>query len=162
MPPIDEVDATLGQRFLGAAEHGLGDFDPGVRVLPIEGGEALEQQPGREDDVDGEPDLGLPAAREFGGRALDSRRLLDERLAAAIEHLSGGRQHRLAAAQLEHLHAEQFLELLDRVGHRRLRAVQAFRRLRVAAGLDHGDERAPLVQRDFGQRHISIQSIDWR
>jgi hypothetical protein len=72
-----------------------------------------------------------------------------EGLAATIEHLSGRRQHGLASLQLEHLHAEQFLELLDRVGHCRLRAVQPFRRLRIATGLDHGDERAPLVQRDL-------------
>jgi len=77
-----------------------------------------------EDDVHRDADLGLPAAREVGSRTLDPPGLLDQRLAAAVEHLSGGSEHGSAALQLEDLHAEQVLELLDRVGDRGLRAVQ--------------------------------------
>ena len=102
-------------------------------------------------------DLGLPAARELGGGALEPARLVDERPAAAIEHLADRGQHGLATLQLEDLHAEQVLELLDGVGDRGLGAVQPARGLRIAARLDDRDERVPLVERNTWLGHISTQ-----
>jgi len=88
---------------------------------------------------------------------LDAGGFLHQGLAAAVQRLPGGRELGLAATQLEHLQAEQFLELLDRVGDGGLRAVQALGGLCVAAGLDHGHQRAPLVECDPGRDHTSIR-----
>src|SRR5262245_7896969 len=108
--------------------------------------EALEQQPGGKDDFDRKTDLGLPARGQFLGGALQLNRLVNQRLAASIEHLSRGRLHSLSALDLEYLRADQPLQLLDCVAERRLTLVQTFRRLRITAGLDDADQSSPLVQ----------------
>lgn len=131
-------------------ENRLDQFDACVGMLPTELGEAFEQQPGGEDGVHGKAYLRLEAAGEFSRGPLEATRLIHQRLAAAVEHLARWRQHGLAAPDLEDPYLQQVLEFLDGVGDRRLGAVQAFRRLRIAAGLNHGHQRVPLIQRDFG------------
>src|SRR5207244_9742946 len=116
-----------------AAEDGLEELDAGFRAVGCELAQALEQEPGRKDDLDREPDLGLPALRQLACGVLQAGSLLDQSLAAPVEKLAGRRKHRLAAADLEDLHRQQFFELLDGVGKRGLTFVQALRRLPVTA-----------------------------
>ncbi len=146
----DEVDATFGERFLDAAEHGLDEFDADVRVLAAELGECAQQQPRRKDGLDCQPHFRLPALREPRGRALEAGRVVEQGLAAAIQHLAGRRQGGAPALPLEHLQPELILELLDRVGDGRLGAVQARGRLRVSPLFDDRDQGGPLVQRNRG------------
>ena len=119
-----EIDAAFEQRLVRAREHRLDQLDARIRSLTTEFREAVEQQPGRIDDLDREPQLGLPAARELGRGTLEPTGLDDESTAASVERLSGGRRDRPAAHPLEELHAEQVLELADRVRDRGLRSVQ--------------------------------------
>ena len=111
-----EVGLALDERFLGAAEHRFDQLDARLGPLRGELREALEQQPGREHDLRREPQFGLPALREFAGGVLEPRRLLEQGFASPVQHLAGGGEHGLAAADLEHLHAQQALEFLHCVG----------------------------------------------
>ena len=155
----DEVDATFGERFLDAAEHGLDQFDADVGVLVAELGECAQQQPRRKDGVDRQPYFRLPALREPRGRALEAGRVVEQGLATAIQHLAGRCQRGAPALPLEHLQPELILELLDRVSDGRLGAVQALGRLPVTPLFDDRDQGGPLIQRDPGVWHISIPSI---
>src|SRR6266404_5072244 len=80
--------------------------------------------------------------------------------ASSNSALAGRRQVSLAADHFEHLVPQQRLQLLHRVGHRGLTFVKIFSGLRVSAGIDDGQQGAPLVQRDlWGYGHLSIQLI---
>ena len=92
------------------------------------------------------PQLRLPARRQAAGRAFQRAGFLQQRFGAPVQHLAGRRQMRLAADDLEYLHAEQRLDLLHGIGHRRLALVQRFGGLGIAAGIDHGQQGAPLFQ----------------
>ncbi|HXR20389.1 MAG TPA: hypothetical protein VN757_10695 [Steroidobacteraceae bacterium] len=84
--------APLQQRLIGAAEHGLIQFDADFRSLETELRQTLQQQPGREDDLDRQRQLALPAGRERMGRLFERARLFEQRLGAPVEHLAGGGQ----------------------------------------------------------------------
>ena len=116
-----------------------------------------QQQPRRENGVDGQADLGFPPARQPGRRVFDPGRVLEQGLAAPVKHLPGGRQHGAASLSLEHLEAELLLEFLDGVGDGRLGAMQAAGCARVTAFFDDGDQGGPLVERNARDGHISIQ-----
>ena len=119
--------------------------------------EALQQQPGREQDL--RRPGGSPApSRRTARRAARSSAPASSSSARARRYRSRpvGVSTALRPCDLERLHAEQRLELLHGVGHRRLALVQRFGRLRIAAGVDDGEQRAPLLQRDAGDGgHIS-------
>ena len=71
---------------------------------------------------------------DFGAlllRGIDRQIGLTERLAAAVQELSCRCQHRLATEQFECAHAEQPLDLLDRVAQSRLALVDALPCFRV-------------------------------
>lgn len=125
-----EVDPALREHLLGAGEHRLEDLDARLGALARELGEALEQQPRRKQDLDRDPDLGLPFHRHFRSTALERRGILQQGARAPVEHLSRLREHRLAAADLEDLEVQQTLDLLHRVGDRRLALVERGRRRR--------------------------------
>ena len=126
-------------------------------MLRAEAREASQQEPGRKDDLDRDPELRLPAGRESARRALERTGLLEQRFRAPIEHLAGRREVRLAADDLEYFDPEERLHLLHGVGHRGLALVQGESGLGVAAGVDHGEQGAPLLQGNTGMgRHISI------
>src|SRR5262249_3163472 len=79
----------------------------------------------------------------------------DDHPRALVEELAGRREHALAAADLEERNAQERLELLERVRHRRLALVEGPRSLRMAARFDDGDEGPPLFERDDrGVGHI--------
>ncbi len=143
-----EVCAPLGERLGRAREDRLDQLDARMRALGAEAVEALQQQPVREHDVRGDGDLGFPAGGNQPRRALDPARLVEQHARAPLQHLAGRRQHCLAAADFERLHAEQRLQLLHGVRQRRLALVQTLGRLRVTPRFDHRDERLPLLQRD--------------
>jgi hypothetical protein len=145
-----EVGVAVLERVRPMAEHGFHHVDARVGALGTEALEAAEQQPGREDHLDGEADLGLPPGRQAPGRGLDGGRLVEHETRAADQEIARRRQHRLAPAHDEGLHAEERLHLLHRIRDGRLALVQRSGRLRIAAGVHHGHERAPLVERDAG------------
>ena len=157
--PDREIDLACDQRFVRPAEHGLVDLHARVGLLIGKGIEAFEQQPGRIDHLDGETDLRFLAAGELGSRAFEPGCFGDERLSSPIEQLAGRRERRLAALELEYLEPELLLELLDRVGDRRLGPMQALRGACVTAGLDDRHQRAPLIQAN-ARKHLFTSSID--
>src|ERR1041384_1635320 len=83
--------------------------------------------------------------------------IVDQRLAAAIEHLTRRRKDRSSTADLEHLDPEQLLQPLDRICERGLTFVKRFPGLGVAARFYDRDQRRPLVERDLRDRHISFK-----
>jgi len=94
--------------------------------------------------------------------AFEARRLVEENPSAGVEHPAGRREHGSPALEAEGLHAEQLLDLLHGVGHGRLALVYRPCRCRVAAFVDYGDERAPLVKGDrWGRGHDQIPRSIW-
>ena len=51
--------------------------------------EALQQQPGRKDDLHREPQLRFPARREAARRAFERTGFLQQRFGAPVQHLAG-------------------------------------------------------------------------
>ena len=151
-----QINLTLQQRLLGAAEHALVQLDARLRPLLGEAREALQQQPGGKDDLHREPQLRFPARGQAAGSTFQCAGFLEQRLGAPVQHLAGRREMRLAADHLEYLHAEQRFDLLHGIGHRRLALVQHLGGLGIAAGIDHGQQRTPLLQGNPGiADHIS-------
>ncbi len=95
--------------------------------------EAFQQQPGRKDDVRRDADLGLPAPGQFAGGLFQPRGILQQQLRAPVEQFAGVGEHCLSALQLEGLHPEEGLQLLDAVGERGLTFVDPLRGLGVSA-----------------------------
>jgi hypothetical protein len=92
----------------------------------------------------------ISTARWISASQPADSRLGDQRQRAPVEHLTGRRELCAAPLQLEDLERQLRLDLLHGVAHRRLALVKALRGLRVAAGVDDGDQGAPLVERDLG------------
>jgi hypothetical protein len=59
--------------------------------------ETFEDDAVRKGDVSGDRDLGLPARGDLPRDALDAPRVVEQHTGAAIEKLTGGREHGLAA-----------------------------------------------------------------
>ena len=97
-----QIDAAFEQGFVRAGQHGLDELHARFGPLASELGEAVEQQPGRKDDLDGESHFGLRALSQLGSRTLEPTRLDEQRASAPVEHLAGRRQHRSASLALEH------------------------------------------------------------
>ena len=150
--PDREIAAAADDRFRGAADHCLEQFNARLRTFGAEAIEAIQNQPGRKDNLDGERDLGFPAARHLSRRTLHAAGILEQRSRASIEHLSCRCEEGFAALDLERAQVEQFLDLLHCIGHRGLALVQCLRSLRVAAGIDDSDQAAPLFEGDAGRK----------
>jgi hypothetical protein len=144
------VDAALGQHLVGAREHRLVDLDARIGTLARELLDTFEQQPRGKDDFRRNPDFRLPFPRHRRGAALEEHRFLEQGARTPVQHVPRLRKYRLAAVDLEDLHAEELLDLLHRVRERGLALVQRFGRLRVPAGVHHGLEGAPLLEGDAG------------
>src|SRR5690349_6511368 len=86
--------------------------------------QAVDQEPRGEEDLDRDPDLGLPVLRHRRGAALEQRGLFQQGARATVEDLARLREHRLSPADLEDLQVQQALDLLHRVSERRLGLVQ--------------------------------------
>src|SRR5438067_1879869 len=94
--------------------------------------------------------------------SFEARGLVEENASTGVEHPARRREYRLPALEPEGLHAEQLLHPLHGVGHRRLALVYGLRRGRVAAFVDHGDERAPLLEGDRrGRAHDQVPRWIW-
>ena len=150
-----QIGLMLQQCILGPSEHGLQQLDAHRRSLGGEFHEGVEQQPGRKDDVDGQPQLRLPALGQRSGRRFERCGFLGQRPRTAIEQLPGGGKRRLAALNFEGFDSEQRLELLHCVGDSRLALVQACGGLRIAARLDDRNQGTPLVERNSRGSHQS-------
>ena len=92
--------------------------------------------------------------------AFERAGLLQQRLGAPVQHLAGRRQLRLAPDDLEHLHAAAALDLLHGIGDRGLALVQRRGRLGIAAGVDHGQQGAPLLEGNARDAAIIYLIID--
>ena len=110
-----DVHIAPQKRFIGAAEHRFVELDSRLGTLLRESRQALQQQPGREDDLDGEAHFRLPVGGHGPCASLERDGFLDQGACPPVEHLPGLGQDGLAATDLEGVHAEQRLDLLHRV-----------------------------------------------
>ena len=143
-----EIDAPLEKCLFGTAQHRFVQLDARFRTDLGEAGEAVEQQPGRKDDLDRQPQFRFPACREAARRVLERAGFLEERFGATVQNFPGRGQAGLAADYLEDLHAQERFHFLDRVGDGGLALVKRGGGLRISAGVDHRQQRAPLFERD--------------
>ena len=148
-----DVDAAFFQQRAAVAEHGLHHLDARVLGALAEALQAIEQAPVGVDHLHRQPQLGFPAQRQAGRGRFQRGGLGHQVARALVELLTGGREPGLAALQLEYLHAQLRLDLLHRVGDGGLAAAELLGRARVAAGLHHGHQGVPLIERDAGVGH---------
>ena len=122
------------------------------RALGVERAAQVEHRRARDDVVDGDAELRLPA----GGDPLDAVRdrvHLVEQAAAFVEQLAaGGGQRRLARAAVEQQHVERVLELAHVVGQRRRHLAElARRRGEAAAARDRVHHRQRVGRQDVAR-----------
>ena len=86
-----EINRTLQQRLLGAAEYALMQLNSRLRPLLGEARKALQQQPGGKDDLHCEAQLWFPTRGETVGSDFQRTRFLQQRFGASVQHLSGRR-----------------------------------------------------------------------
>jgi hypothetical protein len=73
--------------------------------------------------------------------------LLEQIARAREQHLTLRAEHRPAALQLKQPTTQRALQLTDLIAHSRLAAIKCFRRASIAAVIDYGCKRNPLISR---------------
>ena len=110
--------------------------------------QALQQQPGRKDDLHRQLQLALPAGRERAAGPFERLGLLEQRLGAPVEHFAGRRSAAPCGPESSNSLTSQLrLDFLHCIGDRRLALVQPGGCLRVATGVDHSLQGTPLLER---------------
>ncbi len=150
--PQRQVGLPALQRFQRARQGFSADLDAGRRAFRVEGFAQFEQRGPRDDGVDSEGELGLPA----GGHPLDPLghgiELLQQRLTCAQQFGAGGRELGAARAAVEQQHIERVFDLAHPVGQGAGHHAQLPCRRGHAAQAVHGFDQPQVFGREGGAR----------